>query len=78
MAYTSQVGKPPLDFVLSEVGAQLLLFSFVDEIGRDIMESVLLPVWTPPNPEGEQTLNQCHSRLLMIATDGRGCFISPA
>ena len=43
VAYTSEKGRPPLVFVLSEKGYSILLFPFVNRHGQDLVEYVLLP-----------------------------------
>ena len=43
VAYTSEMGNPPLVFVLSEKDCSMLLFPFTNKDGFDLVECVLLP-----------------------------------
>ena len=45
MALQTTVTSPPLAFVLSEDGVQIVLFPFQDDDGHDIIDAIHLPQW---------------------------------
>ena len=71
--YCSEVGRPPVVFVLSEVSVKVILFPFQNENGINVIESVQLPdfpLWLPRNPESDEVYLNRNSLVLLLLLCG--------
>ena len=71
--YCSEVGRPPVVFVLSEVSVKVILFPFQNENGVNVIESVQLPdfpLWLPRNPESDEVSLNRNSLVLLLLLCG--------
>ena len=69
MAFETASKSPPLVFVLSEEGIQIVMFPFCDSDGDDLVEAVLIPLypfWV--NDDGQSMMNtELFVLLIMLA-----------